>query len=124
MTILSRTVAAVLTVALMSAGCGITGPDRTGNVTATATDAGVRVANESGNTIQFITVSEAILPLWDPAPCFDGTKVLAGETRTFAWPAAYQNDPSGTKYRFIWWRDTACAFGTDNEPRGGMTIVR
>ena len=108
----------------MSAGCRITGPDRVGSVTATASNAGVRVDNASGNTIQFITVSEAILPLWDPAPCFNGTKVLAGETRTFAWPAANQNDPAGTKYRFMWWRDTACAFGTDDEPRGAMTIVR
>ena len=124
MTSPARTIAAVLTIALMSAGCGITGPDYSSEVTATATDAGVRVANQSSNPIQFIIVSEAILPLWDPAPCISGTKVLAGETRTVAWSAEYQNDPSGTRYRFMWWSDSAFSFGTDGEPRGRMTIVR
>ncbi|CAN5853469.1 hypothetical protein BH11GEM1_BH11GEM1_14520 [soil metagenome] len=118
-----RAIAISLSVAIV--GCGSFAPDTTGTVTAAATATGILVSNQTNVTVNTFTIAEDALPLWDPPQCLKGgTPIPAGETVTLVWSTIYQYGASKTRYRMMWWRDTACSFGTDSDLRGVVTIVR
>ena len=117
-----RAIAISLSVAIV--GCRSVAPDATGTVTAAATATGILVSNETNVTVNTFAIAEDALPLWDTIRCIAGTSVPAGDTVTLAWASVYQYGASKTRYRMMWWRDTACSFGTDSERRGAVTVVR
>ena len=114
----------VLTLVLASSGCGLLEPEYNGTVRASATGAGILVSNETNFSVQVYSIAEAAIPLWDTGPCIDGTRLLAGETRTFPWVSVYQSSPAPSQYRTMWWRDGVCSFGTEEGPRGAVTVAR
>ena len=108
----------------MASGCSLVEPEYSGTVSVTATVEGIRVSNETNYTVQVHSIAEAALPLWDSFPCYPGTRLQAGETRTFAWAALTQSSPSPSRYLTTWWRDGICSTSTDDGPRGGVTVTR
>jgi hypothetical protein len=114
----------ILGFALMTSGCSLVEPRYSGTVSVTATVEGIRVSNEANYTVQVHSIAEAALPLWDTFPCYPGTVLLSGETRTFPWESLIQASPSPSRYRTMWWRDGICSTSTDDGPRGGATVTR
>ena len=114
----------VLTLVLASSGCGLLEPKYKGTVGASATGTGILVSNETNYPVKVYSIAEAAFPLWDTGPCIDGTRLMPGETKTFPWPSVYQSSPSPSRYRTMWWRDGVCSFGTEEGPRGAVTVSR
>ncbi len=114
----------VLALALTTSGCALVEPTYSGTVDVSATAEGILVSNETNYTVQVYSLAEAALPLWDTALCIGGTRLLPGETRSFVWASVYQSSPAPSRYRTMWWRDGTCSFGTDDGPRGAMTVSR
>ena len=114
----------VLGIALATSGCTLVEPSYKGTVQVTATTNGILVSNETNYAVQVFSIAEAALPLWDTYACFEGTRLLAGETRTFAWADVYQASPSPSRYLVSWWRDGTCSTKRDDGPRGSVTVTR
>lgn len=110
--------------ALATSGCAIVEPKYKGPVDVVATAEGIVVTNETNYAVQVHSIAEAALPLWDTYPCFEGTRVLPGETTTLAWATESQSYPAPNRYLVRWWRDGTCSTSTDDGPRGGVTVTR
>ena len=89
-----------------------------------ATDTGLLGSNESTFAMQVFPIAEDALALWDTVPCIPGTTVPAGEARTFAWTQIYGYTPARTRYVLMWWKDGACSFGFDRDPRGRLIVTK
>jgi hypothetical protein len=115
---------AVLVLGMSLTSChSVTGLENA-TVSAVAAAAGILVSNQTTFSVQEYSIAGDALPLWDTAQCFEGWKVRAGEARTFAWPQIYLSTPARTRYVTMWWRDGACSFESDGDPRGRLLVSR
>ena len=110
--------------ALTIAGCSLVEPRYRGSVDVSATTDGIIVTNQATYAVQFHSIPESYLSLWDSYPCYRGERVLPGETRAFPWPAEFRPTPAPTRYQVTWWRDGTCSTNADEGPRGGAVLTR
>ena len=114
----------LLSFALTISGCALVEPRYRGSVDVSATTGGIIVSNQANYTVQFNSIPESNIPLWDSYPCYQGERVLPGETKTFPWPAEWHPTPPPTRYAVMWWRDGTCSTNADEGPRGGAVLTR
>lgn len=115
---------AVLGLVMLPTACRDATGLENGSISAVPTEAGILVSNHENFSVQVYSIAEDELPLWDTVQCIQGSKVPAGEARTFSWAQIYGYAPARSRYRTMWWREGACSFGSDGNPRGRLLVTR
>jgi hypothetical protein len=105
MTTLPRRLHLLLVLTFALACSSATAP--TGDVTAVATDAGIRTTNGTGRPIFFIAAEQGLAGLLDFVPCTDASRcesIAPGATFTIAWSRVVGFDATRRDYFLIWWQ--------------------